>query len=313
MDLNAKIMIFGGRGMVGSAIVRGLQNKNYSNLISIVKEECDLLEQNAVQKLFEKEKPDYVFVAAARVGGIIANSTYPANFLYDNLMIQNNIIHSAYENKVEKLLFLGSSCIYPKLAPQPLKEEALLTSSLEPTNEAYALAKICGLKMCEYYHKQYACNFISAMPTNLYGYGDNFHQQNSHVIPGLMYRFHEAVKTGKNVVTCWGTGSPKREFLFIEDLADALIFLMENYNDPQFVNVGTQIELTIKELTELIAKVTDYKGEIEWDTSKPDGTPRKIIDMSKMHSMGWKHKTSLEKGLKLTYQWFLDNEQQIRK
>lgn len=306
-------MVFGGKGMVGSAIIRALSARNYANIVSIDKDECDLINQHAVLQLFQKEKPEYVFVAAARVGGIIANSTYPANFLYENLMIQNNIIHSAYINKTGKLLFLGSSCIYPKLAPQPLKEESLLTSSLEPTNEAYALAKICGLKMCEYYNKQYGCNFISAMPTNLYGFGDNFHPENSHVIPGLMLRFHEAKKKGLSKVTCWGTGSPKREFLFIEDLADALVFLMENYNDPQFVNVGTQTELTIKELTELIAKVTGFKGEIDWDTSKPDGTPRKIIDMTKMHAMGWKHKTSLEDGLKLTYQWFLDNEKTIRK
>lgn len=299
--------------MVGSAIIRGLQKKQYSNIISIDKEKCDLINQQEVGNIIKVEAPEQIFVAAARVGGIIANSTYPANFLYENLMIQNNIIHSAYQNNVEKLLFLGSTCIYPKLAPQPLKEESLLTSSLEPTNEAYALAKICGLKMCEYYNKQYACNFISAMPTNLYGYGDNFHPENSHVIPGLMQRFHEAVKNGSDQVICWGTGSPKREFLFIEDLADALIYLMENYNQTQFVNVGTGTELTIKELTELIAKVVGFQGKIKWDTSKPDGTPRKITDMSKLHAMGWHHKTSLEEGLKLTYQWFLDNELNIRK
>ena len=313
MNTNSKIMVFGGGGMVGSAIIRALRRNAYSNIISIDRQRCDLINQAAVAELISKEKPEQIYVAAARVGGIIANSTYPANFLYENLMIQNNIIHSSYENQAEKLLFLGSTCIYPKMAPQPLKEESLLTSSLEPTNEAYALAKICGLKMCEYYHKQYGCNFISAMPTNLYGYGDNFHPENSHVIPGLMLRFHEAVKNGEDQVTCWGTGSPKREFLFIEDLADALIYLMENYNDPQFVNVGTGQELTIKELTELIAGVVGFKGAIKWDTGKPDGTPRKVTDMTKMHSMGWRHKTSLEEGLKLTYHWFLENEQSIRK
>jgi len=299
--------------MVGSAIIRRLQECAYTNIVSIDKEECNLLNQSAVNNLFSKETPDYVFVAAARVGGIIANSTYPANFLYDNLMIQNNIIHSAYTAKTEKLLFLGSTCVYPKLAPQPLKEESLLTDSLEPTNEPYALAKICGLKMCEYYNRQYGCNFISAMPTNLYGYGDNFHPENSHVIPGLMLRFHEAVKDGLNKVTCWGTGTPKREFLFINDLADALIFLMETYNNPQFVNVGTGIEMSIRELTEAIAEVTGFHGEICWDTSKPDGTPRKVTDMSKLHAMGWQHKTSIEDGLQKTYQWFLENEQNIRK
>jgi GDP-L-fucose synthase len=313
MNKSSKIMVFGGSGMVGSAIIRALKAHAYTNIISIDKQECNLLEQAAVATLFDTEKPDYVFVAAARVGGIIANSTYPANFLYDNLMIQNNIIHNAYVHKVTKLLFLGSSCIYPKLAPQPLKEESLLTSSLEPTNEAYALAKICGLKMCEYYNKQYGCNFISAMPTNLYGYGDNFHPENSHVIPGLMLRFHEAVTNGKKVVQCWGTGTPLREFLFVDDLADALIFMIENYNDSQFLNLGSGKEITIKKLTELVAKITEFTGTIEWDTSKPDGTPRKVLEMSKLHSLGWQHKTSLEEGLKKTYQWFLDNAQNIRK
>ena len=313
MEKESKIMVFGGGGMVGSGIIRNLKAKGYTNITSIDKEECNLLNQKAVEELFKDKKPENIFIAAARVGGIIANSTYPANFLYDNLMIQSNIINSAYENGVDKLIFLGSTCIYPKLAPQPLEEKSLLTSSLEPTNEAYALAKICGLKMCEYYNQQYGVNYISAMPTNLYGFGDNFHKENSHVIPGLMLRFHEAVKGGLNEVTCWGSGTPKREFLFIEDLADALVYLMENYNDSQFVNVGTGIEITIKELTELVAKTVGFKGEILWDSTKPDGTPRKVTNMSKLHSLGWEHKTPLEAGLKETYKWFLENEKNIRK
>jgi len=313
MDLESKIVVFGGKGMVGTAIIKNLQQQNYTDIISVDRNDCDLLEQNSVRDFFKATKPDYVFVAAAKVGGIIANSTYPANFLYENLMIQNNIIHTAYENKVDKLLFLGSTCIYPKLAPQPLKEESLLTSSLEQTNEAYALAKICGLKMCEYYNQQYGVNFISAMPTNLYGFGDNFHPENSHVIPGLLLRFHEAVKQGLNKVVCWGTGEPKREFLFIEDLADALVYLMQNYDLPQFVNVGTGIEITIKDLTALVAEVTGFQGEISWDTEKPDGTPRKVTDISKLHALGWQHKTELKDGLRKTYQWFLENEKNIRK
>jgi len=313
MKKESKIMVFGGDGMVGSGIIRNLKLKGYTNITSIDKGECDLLNQKAVEELFKEKKPENIFIAAARVGGIIANSTYPANFLYDNLMIQSNIINSAYENGVNKLIFLGSTCIYPKLAPQPLKEESLLTSSLEPTNEAYALAKICGLKMCEYYNQQYGVNYISAMPTNLYGFGDNFHKENSHVIPGLMLRFHEAVKNGLNKVTCWGSGTPKREFLFIEDLADALVYLMENYNKAQFVNVGTGIEITIKDLTELVAKTVGFEGEILWDSSKPDGTPRKVTNMSKLHSLGWEHKTSLEDGLKETYKWFVENKESIRK
>ena len=305
-------MVVGNRGMVGSGIIRCLRKSRYANIIGIGRKECDLTNQNAVASLFKEHKPNYVFLAAAKVGGIIANSTYPAKFLYENMMIQNNVIHNAYKNNVEKLLFLGSTCIYPRLAPQPLKEESLLTSPLEPTNEAYALAKITGLKMCEFYAKQYKCNFISIMPTNLYGTGDNFHPENSHVIPGLILRFHNAVKTGAKSVTCWGTGTPKREFMFIDDLTDALVFLMNHYDKPEFVNVGTGDDITIKELVNIVAGITSFKGKIDWDTNKPDGTPRKVTDVTKLSNIGWKHKTSLEDGLKQTYRWFLENESNIR-
>ena len=313
MKNDSKIMVVGRQGMVGSGIIRCLKNNNYTNIIGIGRKECDLTNQDAVALLFNKYKPEYILLAAAKVGGIVANATYPAQFLYENMMIQNNVIHSAYENNVKKLLFLGSTCIYPRLAPQPLKEESLLTSPLEPTNEAYALAKITGLKMCEFYSKQYKCNFISCMPTNLYGTGDNFHPKNSHVIPGLLLRFHNAVKTDAQSVTCWGTGKPKREFLFINDLAEALVFLMNHYDKPEFVNVGTGEDITIKELVNLIAKITSFKGKIEWDTNKPDGTPRKVTNVSKLNNLGWKHKTSLEDGLRSTYNWFLENKSNIRK
>jgi GDP-L-fucose synthase len=311
MDKTSKILVAGSNGMVGSATVRALKKKGYKNIIEATRKECDFTDQLQVKNYLQKVNPDYVFLTAAKVGGIIANSTYPADFLYENMMIQNNIIHSSFETGVKKLLFLGSTCIYPKLAPQPLKEESLLTSSLEETNEAYALAKITGLKMCEFYNKQYGANFISAMPTNLYGYGDNFHPENSHVIPGLMLRFHNAVKNNSDEVICWGTGSPKREFLFVDDLADALLFMMENYNKPQFLNIGTGKDISIKELTEIIAKIVGFNGKISWDTSKPDGTPRKVTDMSKLHSLGWQHKVEIEDGLKRTYDWFLKNN--IRK
>lgn len=313
MEKDSRIMVVGARGMVGSAIVRQLLSDGFTNIIEVGRKECDLLSQAEVTNFFAETKPEYVFLAAAKVGGIIANSTYPAEFLYENMMIQNNVIHNAYVQNVKKLLFLGSTCIYPKHAPQPISEDSLLTSSLEPTNEAYALAKISGVKMCEFYSKQYGVNYISAMPTNLYGYGDNFHPENSHVIPGLMMRFHEAVKNRSDSVTCWGTGTPRREFLFIDDLAEALVFLMENFNEPSFVNAGTGEDVTIKELTELIAEVTGFKGEILWDKDRPDGTPRKVTDMSKLHGMGWKHKTSLKDGLQKTYEWFLENESSIRK
>ena len=299
--------------MVGSAIIRKLELDGYTNIKGIHRKICDLTRQSDVEALMHEEKADYVFVASAKVGGIHANSTYPAEFHYENLMIQSNIIHSAYLSKVKKLLFLGSTCIYPKMAPQPLKEESLLTSPLEPTNEAYALAKISGLKMCDYYYQQYGCQFVSAMPTNLYGYGDNFHPENSHVIPGLMLRFHEAKQSNAESVYCWGTGSPLREFLFIDDLADALVFTMENFEGPGFVNAGTAEEVSIKELSELIAEVVGYKGQLDWDHSKPDGTPRKITDMSKLHDMGWKHQTGLREGLEKTYAWFLENEETLRR
>ena len=313
MKKNSTIMIIGSQGMVGAGIIKHLINSSHTNIISVGRKECELTNQNSVTLLFKEHKPDYVFLAAAKVGGIVANSTYPAPFLYENMMVQNNVIHSAYKNNVKKLLFLGSTCIYPRLAPQPLKEESLLTSPLEPTNEAYALAKITGLKMCEFYAKQYNCNFISCMPTNLYGAGDNFHPENSHVIPGLLLRFHNAVKTGAQSVTCWGTGACKREFMFIDDLADALIFLMNHYDKPEFINVGTGKDITIKELVDLIAMITSFEGKIEWDTNKPDGTPRKVTDVSKLNNLGWKHKTSLEDGLRQTYKWFLENQSNIRK
>jgi GDP-L-fucose synthase len=305
VEKSAKIYIAGHRGMVGSAIFRKLEKEGYTNVITRGSKELDLRDQHAVADFFAAEKPDYVFLAAAKVGGIVANNTYRGEFLYDNLMIQNNIIHNSYLNGVKKLMFLGSSCIYPKLAPQPLKEEYLLTGLLENTNEPYAIAKIAGIKMCEAYRAQYGCNYISVMPTNLYGYNDNYHPQNSHVLPALIRKFHEARVNGSDKVTIWGTGSPYREFLFADDLADACFYLMENYNEPELVNVGTGEDLTIKDLALLIKKVTGFEGELEFDTSKPDGTPKKLMDVSKLHSTGWKHKVLLEEGIKLAYQDFL--------
>lgn len=305
MNKSSKIYVAGHRGMVGSAILRALQRHGFQNLIFATSNELDLRDSQSVKAFFENEKPEYVFDAAAKVGGIYANNTYPAEFLYDNLMMQNNIIHSAYLNKVKKLMFLGSSCIYPKLAEQPLKESSLLSGYLEPTNEAYAVAKIAGIKMCEYYRKQYGCNFISAMPTNMYGYGDNYHPQNSHVLPALLRRFHEAKESGATSVTIWGSGKPVREFMFADDLAEACVFLMENYSEAEFINVGTGEEVSILELAMLIGETVGFKGEITFDSSKPDGTPRKLMDSSKLHNLGFKHKTSLKEGLKLTYQDFL--------
>lgn len=305
MNKSSKIYVAGHRGMVGSAILRALQRHGFQNLIFATSNELDLRDSQSVKAFFENEKPEYVFDAAAKVGGIYANNTYPAEFLYDNLMMQNNIIHSAYLNKVKKLMFLGSSCIYPKLAEQPLKESSLLSGYLEPTNEAYAVAKIAGIKMCEYYRKQYGCNFISAMPTNMYGYGDNYHPQNSHVLPALLRRFHEAKESGATSVTIWGSGKPLREFMFADDLAEACVFLMENYSEAEFINVGTGEEVSILELAMLIGETVGFKGEITFDSSKPDGTPRKLMDSSKLHNLGFKHKTSLKEGLKLTYQDFL--------
>lgn len=286
--------------MVGSAILRNLQDKGFSNFVLKSSKELDLRDAKAVADFFEEEKPEFVFLAAAKVGGIVANNTYRADFLYENLMIQNNVIHEAYKNKVEKLLFLGSSCIYPKLAPQPLKEEYLLTGLLEPTNEPYAIAKIAGIKMCDAYRSQYGCNFISVMPTNLYGPNDNYDLQNSHVLPAMIRKFHEAKLNGTSV-ELWGTGSPKREFLHADDMAEACVFLMENYNEPGLVNIGTGEDLSIKELAEIIQKITKFEGEIIWDHTKPDGTPRKLMDVSKLHELGWKHKIALEEGITKVY------------
>lgn len=294
--------------MVGSAIHRKLLKEGFTNFVTRTSDTLDLRNQQAVADFFEQEKPGYVFMAAARVGGIIANNSYRADFLYDNLQIQNNVIHSSYLNNVKKLLFLGSSCIYPKLAPQPLKEEYLLTGLLEPTNEPYAIAKIAGIKMCDAYRDQYGCNFISVMPTNLYGYNDNYHPQNSHVLPALIRRFHEAKEKNLPSVTIWGTGSPKREFLFADDLAEACYFLMENYNEPGFVNIGTGEDLSIKDLALLVKDIVGYTGEIQFDTAKPDGTPRKLMDVTKLHNLGWKHHITLPEGIALAYEDFLSKD-----
>ncbi len=307
MDKNSKIFIAGHRGLVGSAIVRALQKEGFSNLVLKAHKELDLTNQHAVSEFFAQEKPEYVFLAAAKVGGIMANKNYPADFIYNNLTIQSNIIHNAYVHKAKKLLFLGSSCIYPKLCPQPIKEEYLLTSELEPSNKAYAVAKIAGIIMCQSYNEQYGTNFISLMPTNLYGPNDNFDLENSHVLPAMIRKFHEAKTSEKPSVTLWGTGSAKREFLHVDDLAEASLFLMQNYNDSSIVNVGTGEDVTIKELAEKIKEVVGYEGKIDWDTSKPDGTPRKLLDVSKIHSLGWKHSAPLDDGIASTYKWFKEN------
>lgn len=305
MNPESKIYVAGHRGMAGSAIVRKLKTEGYQNLIARTSSELDLRNQQAVLDFFEAEKPEYVFLAAAKVGGILANNTYRAEFLYDNLAIESNIIHAAYLNKVAKLLFLGSSCIYPKLAPQPMKEENLLTGLLEPTNEPYAIAKIAGIKLCEAYRDQYGCNFISAMPTNLYGQGDNYHLQNSHVLPALIRKFDTAVKENLPEVEIWGTGTPLREFMYVDDLADACFFLMKNYNEKGFVNVGTGEEVTIKELANTVAVVTGFKGKIVFNPEKPDGTPRKLMDSTRINAAGWKHTVSLQEGLRKAYEHFL--------
>lgn len=302
MEKSAKIYIAGHRGMVGSAIYRKLQKEGFENLITKISDELDLRNQQAVTDFFVAEKPDYVFLAAAKVGGIVANNTYRADFLYENLTIQNNIIHNAYLNGVKKLMFLGSSCIYPKLAPQPLKEDYLLTGTLEHTNEPYAIAKIAGIKMCDAYRDQYGCNFVSVMPTNLYGYNDNYHPQNSHVLPALIRKIHEAKVNNDAEVIVWGSGSPMREFLFADDLADACYFLMQHYNESNLINIGTGHDLTIKDLALLIKDVLDFSGELVFDSSKPDGTPRKLMDVSKLHSLGWKHQIELREGIELAYQ-----------
>jgi len=304
MQKNDKIYVAGHRGMVGSAITRKLKKEGFTSLIQKTSKELDLRNQAAVHAFFEQERPDHVFLAAAKVGGILANNTYRAEFLYDNLMIQNNIIDAAYRSGVQKLMFLGSSCIYPKLAPQPLKEDALLTGELEPTNEPYAIAKIAGIKMADAYRSQYGCNFISVMPTNLYGPNDNYDLNNSHVLPALIRKFHEAKKKGEPSVTLWGTGKPRREFLHADDLADACFFLMQQYNEPGFVNIGTGEDLEIGELALLIKKTVGYEGEINHDLSKPDGTPRKLMDVTKLHKLGWKASISLEEGIRKVYEDF---------
>ena len=304
MDLSSKIYIAGHRGLVGSAIVRALKKQGYNNFILRTHSELDLLDQKSATDFFKKEKPEYVFLAAAKVGGIMANRTYPADFIYQNLQIQNNIIHHSYLNGVKKLLFLGSSCIYPKLCSQPIKEEYLLTGELEPTNEPYAIAKIAGIKMCPAYNKQYETDFISVMPTNLYGPNDNFDLENSHVLPALIRKFHEAKINNQNEIVVWGTGAPKREFLHVDDLADACIFLMNNYDNSEIINIGTGEDISIKELAEMIKEITGFTGEINWDASKPNGTPRKLLDVGKLHNLGWKHQINLPDGILSVYEWY---------
>lgn len=307
MDKKAKIYVAGHRGMVGSAIVRELIRKGYTNIITRTHKELDLTRQNQVEAFFDKEKPEYVFLAAAKVAGIMGNVTAKADFMYENMMIEMNVIHAAWKNGCKKVEFLGSSCIYPRMAPQPITEDALLTSSLESTNEAYALAKISGLKYCEYLNSQYGTDYISVMPSGLYGPNDNYHPEHSHVLPALIRRFHEAKLEGKESVTCWGDGSPLREFLYVDDLANLCVFLMNHYSGNETVNAGSGKELTIKELTELVAKVVGYTGKIEWDHTKPNGTPRKLLDVSKAKQLGWTYKTELEDGIRLAYEDFLHN------
>ena len=307
MDLGAKIFVAGHRGMVGSAVFRALQKAGYKHLLTRTSKELDLRNQAAVADFFAQEQPDYVFLAAAKVGGIVANNTYRAEFIYDNLCIQNNVIHQSYVNGVKKLMFFGSSCIYPKMAPQPLKELYLLSGYLESTNEPYAIAKIAGIKMIEAYRDQYNCNFISVMPTNLYGINDNYHPENSHVIPALIRKFHEAKVQGKSSVVIWGSGTPMREFLFADDLASAALYLMQNYDGKQFVNIGCNSDLSIKDLALLIQKVVGFEGSLDFDTSKPDGTPKKLMDSSFLNQLGWQHSTELAAGIQLAYADFLSH------
>ena len=306
MDKNSKIFVAGHKGLVGSAVVRKLIENGFENIITKTRQEVDLENQSSVYKLFLETKPDYVFMCAAKVGGILANQTYPVDFIRSNLLVQQNIIDASFYSGVQKLLFLGSSCIYPKFSPQPIKEEYLLTGELEPTNEWYALAKIAGIKTCQAYSKQYGFNAISLMPTNLYGINDNFNLNSSHVLPALIRKFHEA-KISNSSVTIWGSGKPKREFLYVDDLAEACLFLMDNYNSTEIINVGTGEDVSIEELSKIVGDVVGYTGEILYDSTKPDGTPRKLLDVSKINSLGWKHKTSLETGIKNTYEWFLEN------
>ncbi|MBR5736497.1 MAG: GDP-L-fucose synthase [Bacteroidales bacterium] len=309
MERGSKIYVAGHRGMVGSAIVRELQRQGYSNIVTRTHSELDLTRQNDVEAFFAAEKPEYVFLAAAKVGGIVANNNVPADFMYENMVIEMNVIHSAWKNGCRKLEFLGSSCIYPKLAPQPMQESCLLTSSLESTNEAYALAKISGLKYCEYLNRQYGTDFISVMPTNLYGPNDNYHPENSHVLPALIRRFHEAKVKGDASVTCWGDGSPLREFLYVDDLANLCVFLMNNYSGNETVNAGTGKEISIKNLAEMVAQIIGYKGKILWDTTRPNGTPRKLLDVSKATTLGWTYKTELEDGIRFAYADYLSKHQ----
>ena len=309
MHKTDKIYIAGHTGMVGSAILQALITRGFTNFVYRTSKELDLRNQVAVEQFFSEEKPQYVFMAAARVGGIIANNTYRADFLYDNLVIVSNIIHAAHKNAVTKLLFLGSSCIYPKMAAQPIKEEYLLTGPLEKTNEPYAIAKIAGIKLCETFREQYGDNFISVMPSNLYGKNDNYHPENSHVLPALIRRLHEAKMQDLPGVTIWGTGTPKREFLFADDLADACLFLMENYNDKEIINIGSGVDLTVKELANLVKEVTGFKGDLVFDTSKPDGTPRKLLDVTKINNLGWHYKTELKEGIQIAYKDFLYKQQ----
>lgn len=304
MEKNAKIYVAGHRGLVGSSIMRCLERNGYRNIITRSHQELDLRNQQAVNDFFTKEKPEYVFLAAAKVGGIWANNNAPADFMYDNLMISANVIRAAYEHQVKKLLFLGSSCIYPKMAPQPIKEEYLLTGALEPTNEGYALAKISGMQLCKFYRRQYGCDFISAMPTNLYGINDNFDLNSSHVLPALIRKFHEAKVENKAEVVLWGTGKVLREFLYVDDLADALLHLMNNYSAESHVNIGTGEDLSINELALLVKEVIGYQGQIVYDSSKPDGTPRKLLDVNLLHSIGWHHKVSLRQGIEIVYKWY---------
>jgi GDP-L-fucose synthase len=305
LNQNSRIYVAGHRGLVGSAIWRALQAQGFTQLLGRARAELDLLNAEAVTDFYRAEKPEFVFVAAAKVGGILANNNHPAEFLYENLQVQNNLIHGAHKAGVKKLLFLGSSCIYPKLAPQPLKEDYLLTGPLEPTNEWYAIAKIAGIKLCQAYRRQYGCDFISVMPTNMYGPNDNYDLQNSHVLPAMIRRFHEAKTGGKKEVVCWGTGAPMREFLYADDLARACVFLMQHYSGEQFINVGFGSDVTIKELAELVKRVVGFSGQIVWDTSKPDGTPRKLMDSSRLFALGWKPQVQLEEGIKLAYADFL--------
>lgn len=312
MEKNSKIYIAGHRGMVGAAIKRHLEMEGYTNLIFKSRNELDLLDSKAVQAFFESEAPEYLFLAAAKVGGIHANNTYPAEFIFENLTIQNNLIHNSYIYKVKKLLFLGSSCIYPKFAEQPMKESALLSGDLEPTNDAYAIAKIAGIKMCQSYNRQYGTRFISAMPTNLFGYNDNYHPENSHVVAALLRRFHEAKQNNDSSIAIWGTGTPLREFLYVDDLAEACVFLMDHYEGQEHVNVGTGIEHTIRQLAEVIKETVGHEVTMTFDTSKPDGTPRKVMDVSKINDMGWKAKTTLEEGIKHAYQWYCENQDRVK-